>query len=60
MNFEEAKLKLEKYGQTHVLDRYEELTPDQKEALLAQIDEGKDQSAGRYGDHRDRREQEAL
>ena len=39
MNFEEAKLKLEKYGQSHVLDYYDELTPEQKEALLTQIDE---------------------
>ena len=39
MNFEEAKLKLEKYGQTHVLDYYDELAPEQKEALLTQIDE---------------------
>ena len=39
MNFEEAKLKLAKYGQTHVLDNYDELTPEQKEALLKQIEE---------------------
>ena len=39
MDFENAKKKLEKYGQEHVLDYYDELTQDEKEALLKQIDE---------------------
>ena len=39
MNLEEARQKLEKYGQLHVLDYYGELTDEQKESLLAQIDE---------------------
>ena len=39
MNLEEARKKLEEYGQLHVLDYYDELTQEQKEALLAQIDE---------------------
>lgn len=39
MNFEEAKKKLEKYGQDHVLAYYDELTEEQKESLLQQIDE---------------------
>ncbi len=38
MNLEEAKAKLEKYGQMQVLRYYEELNDEQKEALLAQID----------------------
>ena len=39
MNFEEAKQKLAECGQTHVLDYFDELTQEQKEELLAQIDE---------------------
>lgn len=39
MNFEEAKNKLEKYGQTHVLKYYEELTEEEKSELLVQIAE---------------------
>lgn len=39
MNFEEAKSKLEKYGQLHVLKYYEELTAEEKEQLLTQIEE---------------------
>ncbi len=39
MNFEEAKNKLEKYGQLHVLKYYEELTEREKEELLQQIEE---------------------
>ena len=39
MNYENARKKLEKYGQLHVLDYYDELTEEQKEALLRQIDE---------------------
>ena len=39
MNFEDAKKKLEKYGQAHVLEHYDELTQEEKEALLKQIDE---------------------
>ena len=38
MNLEEAKAKLEKYGQMQVLRYYDELSEEQKEALLAQID----------------------
>ena len=38
MNLEEAKAKLEKYGQMQVLKYYEELDDAQKAALLAQID----------------------
>ena len=38
MNLEEARQKLEEYGQLHVLDYYGELTDEQKGALLAQID----------------------
>lgn len=38
MTFEEAKQKLEKWDQVHVLKYYDELTDDQKEALLKQID----------------------
>ena len=39
MNLEEAKKKLEKYGQMHVLKYYDELTADEQEALLQQIEE---------------------
>ena len=39
MNFEEAKKKLEKYGQLHVLSYYDELTADEKQELLQQIEE---------------------
>ncbi len=39
MNFEEAKKKLEKYGQLHVLSYYGELTADEKQELLQQIEE---------------------
>ena len=38
MNLEQAKAKLEKYGQMQVLRYYDELDDAQKEALLAQID----------------------
>lgn len=38
MNLENARQKLEEYGQLHVLDHYEELTDEQKEALLDQIE----------------------
>ena len=38
MNLEEAKAKLEKFGQMQVLRYYDELSEEQKEALLAQID----------------------
>ena len=38
MNIEEAKAKLEKYGQMQVLKYYDELDDAQKKALLAQID----------------------
>ncbi len=37
MNLTEAKAKLEKYGQEHVLKYYDELSEEQKEALLEQI-----------------------
>lgn len=37
MNLTEAKTKLEKYGQEHVLKYYDELSEAQKEALLEQI-----------------------
>lgn len=37
MNLTEAKAKLEKYGQEHVLKYYDELSETQKEALLEQI-----------------------
>ncbi len=50
MNLEEARQKLEEYGQLHVLDYYEELTDEQKEALLAQIDET-DFSVIRYAEN---------
>lgn len=39
MNFEEAKSKLEKYGQLHVLKYYEELTEKEQAELLKQIEE---------------------
>ncbi len=39
MTFEEAKAKLEKYGQLHVLKYYDELTDSQRQELLTQIDE---------------------
>ena len=39
MNYEEAKVKLKKYGQLHVLDHFEELTDTEKNELLTQIDE---------------------
>ena len=39
MKFEQALEKLEKYGQTHVLKYYDELSETEKEALLEQIDE---------------------
>ena len=38
MTLTEAKQKLAKYGQEHVLKYYDELSDAQKEALLAQID----------------------
>lgn len=39
MNYEAAYKKLEKYGQLHVLDNYKELSKEQQEALLLQIEE---------------------
>jgi UDP-N-acetylglucosamine/UDP-N-acetylgalactosamine diphosphorylase len=39
MNFEEAKEKLAKFGQEHVLKYYDELTDAEKQELLTQIDE---------------------
>ncbi len=39
MNYEQAVKKLEKIGQTHVLRYYEELTQEQKQQLLAQIEQ---------------------
>ena len=39
MTFDEAKAKLEKYGQLHVLKYYDELTDSQRQELLTQIDE---------------------
>ena len=39
MNLEEAKKKLETFGQEHVLKYYEELTDAEKQELLTQIDE---------------------
>lgn len=39
MDFQEAKNKLEKYGQLHVLKYYEELSEGEKEELLQQIEE---------------------
>lgn len=38
MNYEEAKSKLEKYGQSHILRYYEELSETEKMQLLDQID----------------------
>ncbi len=39
MTFDEAKAKLEKYGQLHVLKYYDELTDSQRQELLTQIDD---------------------
>ena len=39
MNFQEAKEKLEKFGQEHVLKYYDELTETEKQDLIQQIDE---------------------
>ncbi|RKM57697.1 UDPGP type 1 family protein [Butyrivibrio sp. XB500-5] len=39
MNFEEAKKKLEQYGQTHVLKYYDELSESEKAELLQQIED---------------------
>lgn len=39
MNFEEAKKKLEQFGQEHVLKYYDELSETEKQELLQQIDE---------------------
>ena len=39
MNFEEAKKKLEQFGQEHVLKYYDELSEAEKKELLQQIDE---------------------
>ncbi len=38
MTLEQAKQKLEKYGQQHLLKYYEELSQEQKQALLEQIE----------------------
>ena len=38
MDYSEALLKLQKYGQEHILAYYEELSQKEKDALLAQID----------------------
>lgn len=38
MNYKEAYEKLQQYGQQHVLQYYEELTKEQQETLLQQID----------------------
>ena len=38
MNLEQAREKLEHYGQQHLLRYYEELSEEQKEGLLAQIE----------------------
>ena len=38
MEYQEAYQKLEKYGQMHVLDYYKELTQEQKDLLLDQIE----------------------
>ena len=38
MNYEQAAEKLARFGQEHVLKYYEELTEQQKEALLTQIE----------------------
>ena len=50
MNLEQARQKLEKCGQLHVLDYYEELTDEQKQELLKQIDET-DFSVIRYAEN---------
>ena len=39
MNYQDAVIKLEKYGQVHLLKYYEELTPTSQEKLLIQIEE---------------------
>lgn len=39
MNFEEAKEKLQKYGQEHVLKYYSELSDSEKQELLAQVED---------------------
>lgn len=39
MNYEQAKNKLSEYGQEHVLKYYGELTDEQKELLLAQVED---------------------
>lgn len=39
MNLEDAKKKLEQYGQMHVLKYYDELTDSEKKELLAQIED---------------------
>ena len=39
MNLEEAKKKLETFGQEHVLKYYDELSETEKQELLTQIDE---------------------
>lgn len=39
MTLEAARLKCKEYGQEHVLKYYDELSAEQQEALLAQIDE---------------------
>ncbi|MDD6812608.1 MAG: UTP--glucose-1-phosphate uridylyltransferase [Lachnospiraceae bacterium] len=39
MTYQEAYEKLEKYGQLHVLKYYEELTAEEKDELLAQIED---------------------
>lgn len=39
MNYNDAVEKLKKYGQEQVLKYYDELTPDEKEALIKQIEE---------------------
>ena len=38
MNYQQVYDKLEKSGQLHVLKYYEELTQEEKEALLAQVE----------------------
>ena len=39
MTFEEAKYKLEQFGQEHVLKYYDELSEEEKKSLLTQIEE---------------------
>ncbi len=39
MTFEEAKKKLEQYGQLHVLKYYDELSDNEKAELMAQIED---------------------